>query len=85
MSDGLDALVGVIPTVLVAGVATKMTQAMFSQSAVRPRSSRRVPYRRIPTRRGRIPTRRGRASFGDFSNIGYFGETLKGGRRNASI
>jgi len=78
MSDGLDALVGVIPTVLVAGVATKMTQAMFSQSAVRPRSSRRVPYRRIPTRRGR-------ASFGDFSNIGYFGETLKGGRRNASI
>lgn len=35
MSDSLDALVGVVPVVIVAGVATKMTDKLFDEKPKR--------------------------------------------------
>ena len=36
-----DQIVGVLPTVIVAGVATKMTQSMFSNSVAIPRKKKK--------------------------------------------
>ena len=66
----LDSMMGILPVVLVAGVATKMTSSLFgNQEPSRQRSPRRSrPRRRSrPSRPGSIPG----MSFGNFSNVKF--------------
>ena len=63
MPYGLTAMTGVLPTVVVAGVAMKMTERLFDGR--RPRRESR-PRRRQRTR-SRVSTGMG---FGNFSNLG---------------
>lgn len=66
MSYGLEAMTGVLPTVVVAGAAVKITERLFDGR--RPRRVSR-PRRRQRTR-SRSSTGMG---FGNFSNLGSMG------------
>jgi len=63
MAYGLEAMTGILPTVVVAGVALKVTERLFDGR--RPRRESR-PRRRQRTR-SRVSTG---ISFGNFSNLG---------------
>jgi len=65
MANGLDAMVGVLPVIMVSGVAMKMTEGMFNQRGTN-RGQR--PLRK-PRRRA-FPRRSTGVGFGNFSNIG---------------
>lgn len=60
MSSGLDSLVGVLPVVVVGGLAMKMTERMFPER--RRKSSKRTSSHRLTRRKVNHP--------GNFSNIG---------------
>lgn len=62
MTDALDSLTGLIPTVVAAGVVTKVTQSLFPGQQ-QPVSSKRVPKRSKKSKKGNHP--------GNFSNIGF--------------
>lgn len=64
MPYGLEAMTGVLPTVLVAGVAMKMADKLFPSQHSQPR---RAP-RRTSRRRSR---RTGGTGIGNFSNLGF--------------
>lgn len=55
---GLSAMTGILPTLVVAGAATKITQSIFNQ---RPQ----------PARRKRRKARKSISGFGNFSNVGF--------------
>ena len=69
---GLGALIGILPTIVVAGVATGIAQGMFAQ---KPRSTRRKSSRKSrkfhPEYSFDKKQQRFRPSFGDFRNIGF--------------
>lgn len=63
MPSALDSLIGVLPVMVVGGVAMKMTEGMF------PRQSVRTTHR---GKRGlRRPARRSGVGFGNFRNVGF--------------
>ena len=57
MDYGLSAMTGVLPTILVAGFATKMTQSLFPTT--------RPPRKRKKSRR------KSSRRLGDFRNVGF--------------
>lgn len=65
MSDPTETISGIIPAVIVGGVAMKMFNDMTSQT-----SRRRTSYR-TPKRQARKGTLRSRTGFGNFSNVGF--------------
>jgi len=78
MAYGLEEMTGILPTVVVAGVAMKMTEKLFPS----PGSNCATPGRRIRSKgrgrgltrgRGRGPIGQPRSSvgFGNFSNLGF--------------
>jgi hypothetical protein len=73
MSDGLDAMTGVLGTVLVAGVAMKMANSLFPSPAPQQRPQR---VQRVATRRNQRGRRliQDRSTFnhpGIFGNVGF--------------
>lgn len=62
---GLDAMTGVLPVIVTAGVATKMTESMFDKTS--PKARKRRTSRKRNMSRKRKP---GNLS-GNFSNIGF--------------
>jgi len=65
MSNGLTALTGTIPVIVMGGVAMKMTEGMFGRQRAQPTRRRRATRRRVR----RAPS----TSFGNFSNLGKVG------------
>ena len=63
MAFGLEAMTGILPTVLVAGVAMKMTERLFPSPNSQPRrASRRTSRKRSRRTHG--------TGVGNFSNLG---------------
>jgi len=63
MASTLDSLIGVIPVVLVAGVAMKLTEKVFPTQQVAPK--------KISTRSTGRSRRPNSVGFGNFRNIGF--------------
>ena len=64
MASGLDAMTGILPVIMVSGVAMKMTERLFPQQQQAQPSRRRKATRR---RARRAPS----SGFGNFSNLGF--------------
>jgi len=65
MSDAVDQLAGIIPVVIMGGVAMKMTETMMNSVPSHIKSS--TPKRKKKSRHTKRYTSSG---FGDFSNVG---------------